>query len=201
MAESRIVYSEAGKNGGAPVFLDTDVPVLNLPQYLESGNTTLNDFLDRYQNVKREHAVAFLMEATTDTLDVDLVKKYETVVTSGLATLRALMTLNGGATIAFLTFIGHLSEKGALPPASTDAFAAALQFFVYGTFFAVLGYGTIFLTNTSSYAETKRRWKLRPSNVLFILPILCGIAALICFYFASRHAVIGFGSVSGGSPR
>ena len=59
MAESRIVYSEAGKNGGAPVFLDTDVPVLNLPQYLESGNTTLNVYTSRYAGTNKATAVTW----------------------------------------------------------------------------------------------------------------------------------------------
>ena len=42
---------------------------------------------------------------------VDLLKKYETVVSSGQSALKALLTINAGATIAFLTFIGHLLDK------------------------------------------------------------------------------------------
>jgi hypothetical protein len=57
---------------------------------------------------------------------IDQVKKYDTVVSSGQSALRALLTLNGGATIAFLTFIGHFWDKGALSSDSSHLFVAAL---------------------------------------------------------------------------
>src|SRR5437868_1108976 len=136
---------------------------------------------------------------------VNLVKKYETLVTSGQAALRALMTLNGGATIAFLTFIGHFGEKSpdashaswlaSLPPGSGPAFICALQLFVYGTFCAVLGYGIIFLTNTLSFVETRFRLRFgrwEPSDGLFVVSICCGIASLTLFVMASQNAVAGF---------
>jgi hypothetical protein len=56
---------------------------------------------------------------------IDALKKYETVVNSGQSALRALLTMNGGATIAFLMFIGHLWDKpGPLPFASVHLFDA-----------------------------------------------------------------------------
>src|SRR4051812_25355947 len=64
---------------------------------------------------------------------IDPVKKYDTVVSSGQSALRALLTLAGGATIAFLTFIGHLWEKGTLSSESSHLFVDALQMFIYGT--------------------------------------------------------------------
>ncbi len=141
--------------------------------------------------------------------EVNVVKKYDTVVSSGQAALRALMTLNGGATISLLTFIGHLAEKGLLKPDSADAFGGGLKAFVYGTFFAVLGYGTIFLTNTVSLELTRRRIKYGtpepiggrdPSDWLFLLTVACGIASLGSFLIASQDAVTGFTLVSGSSP-
>ena len=118
-------------------------------------------------------------------------KKYDTVVSSGQAALRALLTMNGGATIAFLTFIGHLLEKGTLPRDSVHVFVGALQLFIYGTFFAVLAYGTIFLTNCLS----SREWD-RSSMAMFVFTVLCGFASIGCFLGASRRAMEGFESVT-----
>lgn len=129
--------------------------------------------------------------STAETREVDPVKKYDTVVSSGQSALRALLTMNGGATIAFLTFIGHLWQKGALPRESSDLFVAALQLFIYGTFLAVLAYGTIFLTNCFSSVA----WRIT-SNVMFVVTVLCGFASVGCFLVASFRAVEAFKSVS-----
>ncbi|HYC60453.1 MAG TPA: hypothetical protein VEK79_12890 [Thermoanaerobaculia bacterium] len=122
-------------------------------------------------------------------------KKYETVVSSGQAALRALLTMNGGATVAFLTFIGHLWEKGTLPRDSVHVLVSALQFFIYGTFFAVLAYGTIFLTNCLSSVD----WH-RSSNAMFVVTVLGGLASILCFLAASWRAVEGFQAATRALP-
>src|SRR5689334_19723865 len=150
---------------------------------------------------------ANVSEAASGTSAVDVVKKYDTVVSSGQAALRALMTLNGDATIALLTFIGHLAESKLLKPDSTAAFGSALRFFVYATFFAVLGYGTIFLTNTISLELTRRRIRAGkpepigerdPSDWLFLATVVCGFVSLALFVMGSNAAVDGFTAVGGG---
>ena len=45
--------------GGTPVFVGTRVPVRVLLEYLEAGDR-LDDFLNDYPSVSREHAVAML---------------------------------------------------------------------------------------------------------------------------------------------
>jgi len=45
--------------GGIPVFSGTRVPVKTLIEYLEAGDR-LDDFLDDFPTVSREHAVAVL---------------------------------------------------------------------------------------------------------------------------------------------
>lgn len=155
---------------------------------------------------EQSKTTANIPQAAPGASDVDVVKKYDTVVTSGQAALRALMTLNGGATIALLTFIGHLAETK-LKPESTAAFGGALSSFVYATFFAVLGYGTIFLTNTVSLELTRRRIKAgkpepigerEPSDWLFLATVGCGLISLILFVVGSNAAVRGFTLVGGG---
>lgn len=45
--------------GGEPVFAGTRVPIKNLTDYLEGGDS-LDTFLDHFPSVSREQAVAFL---------------------------------------------------------------------------------------------------------------------------------------------
>ena len=45
--------------GGAPVFAGTRVPVQSLIDYLEAGHP-LDQFLDEFPSVTREHAIAVL---------------------------------------------------------------------------------------------------------------------------------------------
>ena len=117
---------------------------------------------------------------------IDPVKKYDTVVSSGQSALRALLTLAGGATIAFLTFIGHLWEKGTLSSESSHLFVDALQMFIYGTLLVVLAYGTIFLTNCLSSVE----WH-KSANAMFGVTVLLGFTSVGCFLAASWRAVEG----------
>jgi len=48
--------------GGTPVFVGTRVPVRNLIDYLEAGDS-LDEFLDAFPSVSREQAVAALEAA------------------------------------------------------------------------------------------------------------------------------------------
>lgn len=130
--------------------------------------------------------------STIDSAEViDPKTKYATVVSSGQSALRALLTMNGGATIAFLTFIGHLWDNKSLTPESVHLFVGALQLFIYGTFITVLAYGTIFLTNCFSSVK----WR-KTSNGMFAVTMVCGFASVGCFLVASWRAVEAFQSVS-----
>ena len=57
-----VVHSDPEIMGGTPVFVGTRVPLQNLIDYLEGGDT-LEQFLDNFPSVSREQAVAFLEEA------------------------------------------------------------------------------------------------------------------------------------------
>ncbi|MBP8251278.1 MAG: DUF433 domain-containing protein [Herpetosiphon sp.] len=48
--------------GGTPVFVGTRVPIKNLTDYLEAGDT-LDMFLEDFPAVSREQAIAFLEHA------------------------------------------------------------------------------------------------------------------------------------------
>jgi len=56
---SRVVHSDPDLMGGSPVFVGTCVPVKNLIDYLEAGDS-LEIFLDHFPSVNREQAIAVL---------------------------------------------------------------------------------------------------------------------------------------------
>jgi uncharacterized protein (DUF433 family) len=57
-----IIIKDPDILGGEPVFRGTRVPFQTLLDYLEHGKT-LNQFLDEFPTVTREHAIAALEEA------------------------------------------------------------------------------------------------------------------------------------------
>jgi uncharacterized protein (DUF433 family) len=72
MAEEILVQRSNDILGGTPVFAGTRVPVQTLFAYIEEGDT-LDEFLDDFPAVSREHAVKVL-ERMKDTL---LTQDYE----------------------------------------------------------------------------------------------------------------------------
>lgn len=123
---------------------------------------------------------------------IDSVKKYDTVVSSGQSALRALLAMNGGAIIVFLTFVGHLFDQEKMPAQSIPFFVAALLCFIGGIVLALLSYGSIFITNCFSSVN----WR-RSSNVAFVVTMLCGFGSLAGFVGGSLKAVHAFQSVAG----
>jgi uncharacterized protein (DUF433 family) len=54
-----IVHSDPEILGGTPVFVGTRVPLQNLVDYLEGGES-IEDFLDAFPTVKREQVIAVI---------------------------------------------------------------------------------------------------------------------------------------------
>jgi uncharacterized protein (DUF433 family) len=54
-----IIHRDSEIQGGAPVFYGTRVPLKNLFDYLEGGDS-LEDFLQSFPSVSREQAIAAL---------------------------------------------------------------------------------------------------------------------------------------------
>jgi len=59
MAEETLIQRSEEILGGTPVFAGTRVPVQTLLSYIEEGDT-LDEFLDDFPAVSREHAVKVL---------------------------------------------------------------------------------------------------------------------------------------------
>jgi len=54
-----IIHSDPEILGGTPVFVGTRVPLQNLVDYLEGGES-IEDFLDGFPSVKREQVIAVI---------------------------------------------------------------------------------------------------------------------------------------------
>lgn len=57
--------------GGTPVFYGTRVPVQTLLDYLEAGES-IDDFLEGFPAMAREHVIAFLEEAKDRLIEATL---------------------------------------------------------------------------------------------------------------------------------
>ena len=122
---------------------------------------------------------------------VDRAMKYATVVSSGQSALRALLTINAGATIALLTMVGHLWDSHTLTRASSELFVGALQYYVWGTFLALMAYGAIFITNCLSSED----WE-KVSYGTFGVTVVIGFTSGGYFLAGCQRAVEAFQSVS-----
>ncbi len=58
----KVVHSDPNILGGAPVFVGTRVPLQNLTDCLEAGDT-IDEFLASFPSVTREQAIAALEQA------------------------------------------------------------------------------------------------------------------------------------------
>ena len=63
-----VVHSDPKILGGTPVFVGTRVPLQNLIDSLEGGES-VEDFLEAYPTVKREQAIAVIEAGTLKTLE------------------------------------------------------------------------------------------------------------------------------------
>ena len=107
--------------------------------------------------------------------------RYKTMVDSGQATLKALLFMNGGGTVTFLTFITHvttLDKNGeTLKPMY---FVVAISLFITSTFLTVLSYGAIYATNCYSYIDGEKH-DGKKRKAWFLLTRVFGFSSLIVF--------------------
>jgi uncharacterized protein (DUF433 family) len=63
-----VIHSDPEIMGGTPVFVGTRVPLQNLIDYLEGGES-IEDFLDGFPSVKREQVIAVIEAAKLKMLE------------------------------------------------------------------------------------------------------------------------------------
>ena len=64
-----VIHSDPEIMGGTPVFAGTRVPLQNLIDYLEGGES-IEDFLDGFPSVKREQVIAVIEAAKLKMLEI-----------------------------------------------------------------------------------------------------------------------------------
>jgi hypothetical protein len=137
-----------------------------------------------YNNIFGEKIMTEIAKGALKDID-----RYKTMVDSGQSTLKALLIMNGGATVTLLTFITHLTSKTETSLTSPLIFIYAICLFIVSTFLTVLSYGAIFATNCYSYKESndkdspKRKW-------WFNFTIIFVISSLVVFAVACVVALI-----------
>jgi len=62
--KSTVVTSSPDVMGGTPVFAGTRVPIENLLDYLEGGES-IEDFLEGFPSVSREQVITFLVVSSS----------------------------------------------------------------------------------------------------------------------------------------
>jgi uncharacterized protein (DUF433 family) len=67
MKMSSVIKIDPEIMSGAPCFAGTRVPIQNLIDYLEGGDS-IEDFLEDFPSVRREQVIAFLEEAKESAL-------------------------------------------------------------------------------------------------------------------------------------
>jgi uncharacterized protein (DUF433 family) len=70
MIKDELIVKSSEIMSGTPVFKDTRVPIKNLTDYLEAGDS-LDEFLDDFPSVSREQAIAVLHLAFQPLIDPD----------------------------------------------------------------------------------------------------------------------------------
>ena len=70
LIEDELIVKSPEIMSGTPVFKGTRVPIKNLTDYLEAGDS-LDEFLDDFPSVSREQAIAVLHLAFQPLIDLD----------------------------------------------------------------------------------------------------------------------------------
>jgi len=109
---------------------------------------------------------------------------FESVIMTGQTALKSAMLINGGASIALLTFLGQFIARpvmGGIAP-----FPEALAYFVGGVLAAAVAQGA---THVSQRGYARKKWW---GPLFTALAILFVVGAYSCFGWGSRLAYSGF---------
>jgi hypothetical protein len=107
---------------------------------------------------------------------------FKSVIQSGHAALKSLFLLNGGAAVAVLALVGHLSTS-AIAAAQVNRFAIPLSSFAVGLTFAAAASGLTYLVQRA-FAGRKKRLGERLNNITVWLSIGSIIAFVVGCGFA-----------------
>jgi len=126
---------------------------------------------------------------------------------TGHRTLNALLIVSGGATVAFLTFLGGAVQQPDLAPrigaVATKGFAEAMTFFFLSVLYAVLAHGTTYASHAAHHYSATFSRKPRAHRLFRWLGqiLMWGtvIVCVVCFIYLWRGgfwAIKGFNAVA-----
>lgn len=157
-------------NGTAAIYCDNLIAYLNgvaqspsvavTPAELEQYKAQLQLEVEKHKN------------ANASSLEM-----FKSVITAGQHAMRSSFLLNGGAAVALLALIGHLTEK---QPDKVAVFADTLLPFVIGVFTIAFTSGVTYLSQWF-YGAADRGWKDKTGSCLNLVAIVLGLSSY-CFF-------------------
>jgi hypothetical protein len=135
-------------------------------------------------------------------------REVRTILTeTGHRTLNALLIVSGGATVAFISFLGEAVKQGDLAarigPTATRSFAQALTFFFLSVLFTVLAHGMTYashaahLSSATSDPHSTRAKRLRDLGVsLMWVTVFIAAASVTLLWRGGFSAINGFAAVA-----
>ncbi|QAZ47544.1 hypothetical protein [Mesorhizobium sp. Pch-S] len=125
--------------------------------------------LERYKAELTQHVENIKLAHATD------LEMFRSVITLGQNAIRSMTTINGGASVALLAFLGHLAS---IRSSSIPTFAGCLAPFVFGTLLAGLVSGGTYLSQwLYGYDTPATKMAGLVANVVVILLGLASFAA------------------------
>ena len=163
----------------------------NLIKYLDEAVRDLNTSAARPSEATIERYKAELQKWVEEHKNVHAqgVEMFRSVIQAGQNALRTGFLMNGGASVALLAFVGHLSG---VAPEKVSALAPSLAIFVSGVLVAALASGATYLSQWFYAGEAS--WKRRTGFALNIAAILLGLGAYGVFALGISRAYRVFSS-------
>ena len=126
---------------------------------------------------------------------------------TGHRTLNALLIVSGGATLAFMSFLGEAVKQGDLAarvgPTGTRSFAQALTFFFLSILFTVLAHGMTYASHTAHlYSATwqahsaRSAWLRGLGITLMWVTVLVAATSVVLLWRGGFSAIGGFAAVA-----
>jgi hypothetical protein len=113
------------------------------------------------------------------------IELFKSVIQAGQSALKTAFLMNGGASLALLTFIGHLS-KSPITQGKVPALAESLSTFVLGVIISALATGTTYLSQWFFHGYSSPHQKT--GFALNVLAILLGLLSYIIFAIGSYRS-------------
>jgi hypothetical protein len=152
---------------------------------------TLTNLTDTVTQANLEKYKAELATWTAQTQHVSNweLESFKQVISLGQSAIKSITLINGGAAIALLAFIGHLTSS-TVTNLQILPFAESLRFFVNGVFFSALASGTTYLSQ--NFYDYDGKWNRRFGITLHILTVAIVALAFLAFFKGADIAYHGF---------